>query len=82
MTETADTERLVKYVVTSLVAFPDEVVVERKDQEGTIVYEVTVNQADVGKVIGRQGRMIKALRMLARAAASTDEQQVDVEVLG
>lgn len=78
----ADTERLVRYVVTSLVEHGDKVAIERKQEGDSVVFEVSVDPEDVGKVIGRQGRIIKAIRTLARAAGSVDGTNVDVEVLG
>ncbi|MBE0476862.1 MAG: KH domain-containing protein [Coriobacteriia bacterium] len=79
----ADVERLVRYVVGSLVDDVDAVRVEsRSPRDGETLFEVTVADDDVGKVIGRQGRIIKAIRVLARAAASVHGEQVDVEVLG
>ena len=83
MTGNSDTERLVRFVVTSLVDDVDAVsVAASQPREGETLYEVTVAPDDVGKVIGRQGRIIKAIRVLARAAASVDGEQVEVEVLG
>jgi len=82
MSSSADTEALVRYVVTSLVDTPDTVSIEVKEADGTITFEVTLDPDDVGKVIGRQGRIIKAIRTLARAAGSTEGKQVEVEVLG
>lgn len=78
-----DTLALVDMLVRSLVDEVDEVRVTAVDvdDEGMTI-EVTVSPDDVGKVIGRQGRIIKAIRTLARAAASQDGFQVDVEVLG
>lgn len=79
---TSDTEALVRYLVTSLVELPDAVSIETKESDDTLTFEVTLDPADVGKVIGRQGRIIKAIRTLARAAGSTAGKQVEVEVLG
>lgn len=78
----ADTAELVRYLVTSLVDAPDAVKVEAKESEESLLFEVSLDPDDVGKVIGRQGRIIKAIRTLARAAGSTDSRQVEVEVLG
>lgn len=78
----ADPGSLVRYVVTSLVDDPDAVSVEEKRVGESVVFEVTVAPDDVGKVIGRQGRIIKALRTLAKAAGTTDGENVNVEVLG
>ncbi len=77
-----DTEALVRYLVTSLVEHPDAVRIERQDGDGTTSFSVTVHPDDTGKVIGRQGRVIKAIRTLARAAASADGSDAAVEVVG
>lgn len=82
MAPQADTGALVKYLVTSLVDSPDSVVVARKETGTSVTYEVSVDPEDVGKVIGRQGRIIKAIRTVVRAAASVDGDSVDVDVLG
>jgi hypothetical protein len=82
MTHRADTEALVRFLVTSLVEKPDSVTIARKESGSTVTYEISVDPDDVGKVIGRQGRIIKAIRTVVRAAASVDGDQVDVDVLG
>jgi predicted RNA-binding protein YlqC (UPF0109 family) len=82
MADTPDIEGLVRYVVTSLVDEPEAVEITRSDEDDVITFEVSVDSADIGKVIGRQGRIIKAIRTLARAAGSLDDVQVEVEVLG
>jgi predicted RNA-binding protein YlqC (UPF0109 family) len=82
MASAADTEALVRYLVTSLVDAPDAVTVEAKETEESLTFEITLDPADVGKVIGRQGRIIKAIRTLARAAGSTASRQVEVEIIG
>ncbi len=82
MTRTgADTEALVRYLITSLVDVPEAVVIQRSDEGDTITFQVTIDPSDVGKVIGRGGRIIKAIRTLARAAGSTEDRHVEVEVL-
>jgi predicted RNA-binding protein YlqC (UPF0109 family) len=78
----ADTERLIDYLIRSLVDDPDSVSIVKTETHSGVLYEVTVAPDDVGKVIGRGGRIIKALRILTRAAGSTDDMHVDVEVLG
>jgi len=82
MSRTADTETLVRYLVSSLVENPDNVSIARKESGSTVTFEVSVDPDDVGKVIGRQGRIIKAIRTVVRAAASVNGDQVDVDVLG
>ena len=83
MTRTgANAEELVHYLVESLVDEPENLSIERIDGEGSIRFEITLDSDDVGKVIGRGGRIIKAIRTLARAAGSTEGVHVDVDVLG
>lgn len=82
MPSTADTDGLVRYIIESLVDSPSDVVIEKKDDGRQTVYEVQVHTDDVGKVIGRQGRVIKAVRTLVRAAASVDGAEATVEILG
>lgn len=78
----ADTEGLVRYLVTSLVDDPDSVAVTVVETDEATTFEITVSSDDIGKIIGRQGRIIKAIRTLARAAGTTGDKQVEVEVAG
>ncbi len=81
-TQTEDIAGLVESIVAPLVDYPDDLVVEgRQGEDGSIFVEVRVNEEDAGKVIGRQGRVIKAIRTLSRAAASRYGAHVDVELL-
>ena len=82
MSDAADVDALVTYLVTSLVEHPDDVRVEKREGAGATTYEVSVHADDTGKVIGRQGRVIKAIRVLVRAAASVDGSDATVEVIG
>jgi len=82
MARTADTAALLEYLVTSLVDDPESVKIERSDAGSSISYQISVHPDDVGKVIGRQGRIIKAIRTVMRAAGSVNGEQVDVDVLG
>ncbi|MGB4442688.1 MAG: KH domain-containing protein [Coriobacteriia bacterium] len=82
MSNPVDVDGLVEYLVTSLVEHPDEVRIEKRVGAETTTYEVSVNPDDTGKVIGRQGRVIKAIRVLVRAAASADDADATVEVIG
>ena len=73
---------LVETLVAPLVDFPDDLEVTAEEAEdGTILAEIRVNEEDAGKVIGRQGRVIKSIRTLARAAASRDGVAVEVELV-
>jgi predicted RNA-binding protein YlqC (UPF0109 family) len=75
-------EGLVTYLVTSLVDTPDAVKIERIQDGSETILDITVDPDDVGKVVGKQGRIIKAIRTLARAASGSDESPVHVEVIG
>ena len=73
-------KELVEVIAKSLVDNPDEVFVTETDSpKGTIV-QLTVADSDMGKVIGKQGRIAKALRTVVKAAASKDEKKVIVEI--
>lgn len=80
--QTEDIVGLVDAVVRPLIEFPDDLRIEASEAEdGSILVEVQVNEEDAGKVIGRQGRVIKAVRTLARAAASRTATHVEVELI-
>jgi predicted RNA-binding protein YlqC (UPF0109 family) len=61
---------------------PDQINVVERLENDTWIYEVTVAQEDMGKVIGKQGRIAKAIRTLAKAAATRDNRRVMVEIIG
>jgi uncharacterized protein len=70
-----------EYVVKGLVPNPDAVVVNTTDRDGSTVYEVRVNQADMGKIIGREGQTISVIRSLLQAGAVRGGLRCSVEVL-
>ena len=73
---------LVESIVLPLVDYEEDLeVVSHEEDDGTLVIEISVNEEDAGKVIGRQGRVIKSIRTLARAAASRNGMHVEVEIL-
>jgi len=78
----ADVDSLVEYVITSLVEHPEDVKIDKRVAGEATTYDVTVHPDDTGKVIGRQGRVIKAIRVIVRAAASVDGADATVEVVG
>ena len=71
----------VKYIAQSLVENPDAVEVVEKDGPESVVLELHVAPEDMGKVIGRQGRIAKAIRTLVKAATVKDEKPVFVEIV-
>ncbi|MDB4970286.1 MAG: hypothetical protein JWN44_5975 [Myxococcales bacterium] len=72
---------LVKYLAVQLVDRPDEVIVEEMEEEGAAVFELTVAEDDLGKVIGKQGRTARALRTVLSAAASKVRARALLEIL-
>jgi predicted RNA-binding protein YlqC (UPF0109 family) len=78
----ADTAALIDYLVRSLVDDVDAVSITRTETSGGELFQVSVAADDVGKIIGRSGRIVKALRTLMRAAGSVDGRNVDIEILG
>ena len=72
---------LVEVIAKSLVEHPDEVVVTETENEKTILVELRVAPSDMGKVIGKQGRIAKAIRSVVKAASSKEEKKVVVEIL-
>ena len=73
---------LIEFLARALVDHPDDVSVESfEEDDGTIVYEVRVAEDDVGKVIGRSGRTVNAMRAVLRAAAMREGHRVLVDVV-
>ncbi len=74
-------KELVEYIAKSLVEHPEEVSVsERKEDDETII-ELRVAASDMGKVIGRQGRIAKALRAVVKAASTKTGEKVSVDIV-
>jgi predicted RNA-binding protein YlqC (UPF0109 family) len=71
---------LLAYLARELVDAPDQVRVETEDRDGALVLVLHVAPDDVGKVIGRQGRIVRALRALVRASAVREGRRVLVEI--
>ncbi len=75
-------EELVEYLARGLVDKPDEVKVERVERDGAIVLELRVAPDEVGKVIGRQGRIVRAMRTLVRASGARSNERALLEIVG
>ena len=73
---------LVKYIAVNLVDKPEEVTVAVKEEENSTVIELRVAQEDMGKVIGKQGRIAKAIRTVVRAASVRENKKYIVEIIG
>jgi predicted RNA-binding protein YlqC (UPF0109 family) len=74
-------EELVEYLARSLVDRPDDVRVARTERDGAVVLELYVAPEDVGKVIGRQGRIARALRTLVRASGGRRNERALLEIV-
>ena len=73
-------KELVEVIAKALVDNPDEVAVTESVKDDEIVVELTVASSDMGKVIGKQGRIAKAIRSVVKAAGSKEDKKVIVEI--
>ncbi len=74
-------KELVEIIAKALVDYPDEVVVTETEDEKGILIELRVASSDMGKVIGKQGRVAKAIRSVVKAAATKDDKKVTVDIV-
>lgn len=74
-------KKLVEVIAKSLVDHPDEVVVTEKETDKSIIVELKVASDDMGKVIGKQGRIAKSIRTVVKAAAAKSDKKVVVEII-
>ena len=74
-------KELVEVIAKSLVDHPEDVRVEEKQQDRQVTLELHVDEDDMGKVIGRQGRIAKAMRTVVKAAATRENKKVTVEII-
>lgn len=74
-------KELVEFLAKSLVNYPDEVQVTEREEGDTKVLELRVASDDMGKVIGKQGKIAKAIRTLVRASATGENRRVNVEIV-
>ncbi len=74
-------KELVEVIAKSLVDYPDEVVVTERETKRAALVELKVASSDMGKVIGKQGRIAQAIRSVVKAAASREDKKVIVDIL-
>lgn len=74
-------KELLTYIVQNLVENPDEVSITEYDEDGETVFEVRVAEGDMGKVIGRGGRIVKEIRTLMKAVAQRRGMRVSVDIV-
>lgn len=72
---------LIETIVKSLVDHPDDVVINQQEDDRKITYNLTVHKDDVGKVIGKQGRIAKAIRTVVYAAATNESKRIHLEIM-
>ena len=73
-------ENLVQYLAEQLVDHPEDVKTERVEQGNDVTIELHVNAEDMGKVIGKQGRIAKSIRTLVKAAAAKEDKHIHYTV--
>jgi predicted RNA-binding protein YlqC (UPF0109 family) len=73
-------KELIETIVKALVDHPEEVSITEVESENTITYQLAVHADDMGKVIGKQGRIAKAIRTVVNAAANNQEKRIFLEI--
>lgn len=74
-------KELVEVIAKSLVDYPEQVAVDEKIDKSHVIIELRVASADMGKVIGKQGRIAKAIRTVVKAAAACENKKVTVDIV-
>ena len=74
-------DKLVEYIAKSLVDHPEAVSVTTREEDDSVIITLSVDPEDTGKVIGKQGRIAKAIRAIVKAASINDEKKVVVDIL-
>ena len=75
-------EEILKCIISNLVDDKDSVEIKQVDEERSIIFEVKVAESDMGKVIGKQGRLAKSIRTVMKAVAAKEHKKVSVEFIG
>ena len=74
-------KELLTYIAQNLVDSPDDVTVMERETDSETVFELRVNPSDMGKVIGRQGRIAKEIRALMRSVAQRQGKRISVDIV-
>lgn len=74
-------KELIEYMAASLVDHPEQIRVDEVEKDHVIIYRLSVSKEDLGKVIGKQGRVVQAIRSVAKAAAWKEKKRVWVEIM-
>ena len=73
-------KELLTYIVSNLVSTPDEIAIKEIENDEEVVFELRVAPADMGRVIGRHGRIAKEIRTLMKAAGNRENKKVSLEI--
>ena len=73
-------KELIETIVKPLVDFPEEVAVTVTEEDNRITYLLSVNENDIGKVIGKQGRVARVIRTIVYAAGSLQQKKITVDI--
>jgi len=76
-----DLKELLIYIAQNLVDIPEDVSVTERETESETIFELRVNASDMGKVIGRQGRIAKEIRALMRSVAQKQGKRISVDIV-
>jgi uncharacterized protein len=74
-------KQLIETIAKALVDHPENVRINEKQTDRSIVYELSVHQNDMGKIIGKQGRIAKSLRTVVQAAATKENKRVLIDIV-
>lgn len=74
-------KEMLAYIVENLVEHPEEIVINQVENHDTVVFQLKVAPSDMGKVIGRQGRIAKEIRVLVKNAGMRDNKRILVDIL-
>jgi len=72
---------LLETIVKAIVDYPDEVIINENPTERRLIFELKVNKSDIGKVIGRGGKTIRAIRLLLNVAGAKEKQRAGLEII-
>ncbi len=75
-------KEMLEIIIKNLVENPDAVEITENKKDNVTTYEVKVDSNDMGKVIGRQGKIAKSIRTVAKAIAAKEEQKISIEFIG
>jgi predicted RNA-binding protein YlqC (UPF0109 family) len=75
------TNELIQAIVTSLVDYPDHIVIDEKVEGKKVTYRLSVHKEDMGKIIGKHGRVAKAIRSIVYAAATNENKHINLEIV-